>query len=233
MEDWPRTNWKQERFSAEAAYEEEWLNYAASFKYLSNWVKYRANPFGDPNFPNNEVFALGRGSKTLHDRWRRARSRGTCYSATPHPFCYQMGRVFTYQLLLEQSISLLRDGGRCGLIIPSGIYSDAWSGPLRNLLLDNCRWEWLFGFENREGVFPIHRSYKFNPVIVEKGDKTKMIRTAFMRRKSRTGNRQRCTPHPILEHRSNVSAPRVAPSWKSSRNEILECWRKYTLTLHC
>ena len=36
--------------------------------------------------------------------------------------------------------------------------------------------------ENRDKIFPIHRSYKFNPVIVEKGGGTEAIRTAFMRR---------------------------------------------------
>jgi hypothetical protein len=51
------------------------------------------------------------------------------------------------------------------------------------LFLNRCRWEWLFGFENRDGIFEIHRSYKFNPVIIEKGGATEAIRTAFMRRK--------------------------------------------------
>ena len=32
-------------------------------------------------------------------------------------------------------------------------------------------------------MFPIHRSFKFNPVIVEKGGTTEAIRTTFMRRK--------------------------------------------------
>ena len=93
-----------------------------------------------------------------------------------------MGRIFTYQLFLEHSISLLHSRGRCGLIVPSGLYSDSWSRPLRGLLLDRCRWEWLFSIENRERIFPIHRSYKFNPVIVEKGGVTESIRAAFMRR---------------------------------------------------
>ena len=45
-----------------------------------------------------------------------------------------------------------------------------------------CQWEWLFGIENGAKIFPIHRSYKFNPVIVEKGGSTEAIQTAFMRR---------------------------------------------------
>ena len=178
-----KINWQREMFGKKGAYEGQWLNYAASFKYFANWIKNRADPFGDPDSPHSDVFPLGRGGRELHKRWRLARTHAACYVDADHPFRYQIGRIFTYQIFVEQSISLLRGRGRCGLIIPSGIYSDAWSQPLRGLLLERCRWEWLFGIENREGIFPIHRSYKFNPVIVEKGGTTTAIRTAFMRRK--------------------------------------------------
>ena len=70
-----------------------------------------------------------------------------------------------------------------GFVVPSGLYSDNGTGALRRLFIEQCRWEWLFGIENREGIFPIHKSYKFNPVIVSKGGTTEAIRTAFMRRK--------------------------------------------------
>ncbi len=73
-------------------------------------------------------------------------------------------------------------GGRLGFLVPSGLYSDHGTGALRGLFLERCRWEWLFGVENRDRVFPIHRSYKFNPVVVEKGGATEVIRTVFMRR---------------------------------------------------
>ena len=69
-----------------------------------------------------------------------------------------------------------------GFVVPSGLYSDNGTAALRSLFLTRCRWEWLFGFENRQGLFPIHRSYKFNAVIVQKGGTTVAIRTAFMRR---------------------------------------------------
>ena len=73
-------------------------------------------------------------------------------------------------------------GGRLGFLVPSGLYSDHSTGALRDLFLERCRWEWLFGVENRDKVFPIHRSYKFNPVVVEKGGATEAIRAVFMRR---------------------------------------------------
>ena len=76
----------------------------------------------------------------------------------------------------------MRDGGRFGFLVPSGLYTDKGSTALRTLLLGKCRWEWLFGFENREGIFDIHRSFKFCPVIATKGGETRAIRAAFMHR---------------------------------------------------
>ena len=172
-------------FQADQESEKQWLDYTARFNDLAHWVGNVVNPFGDPagrTGNQKTVFSLGAGSSALHDRWRSGRARESGYADAEHPFRFQMGRIFTYKLFLEQSMVLIKDGGRCGCIIPSGLYSDFWSRPLRDFLLDRCRWEWLFGIENRDRVFPIHRSYKFNPVIVEKGGETAAIRTAFMRR---------------------------------------------------
>ena len=67
-------------------------------------------------------------------------------------------------------------------MVPSGLYSDNGTGALRRLFLEGCQWEWLFGFENRDKLFPIDSRFKFNLVIVQKGGSTAAIRTAFMRR---------------------------------------------------
>ena len=66
------------------------------------------------------------------------------------------------------------------MIVPSGIYSDQGSTALRTLFLEHSSWEWLFSFENRDGIFAIHRSFKFNPLIVQKGGRTESVRTGFM-----------------------------------------------------
>ena len=112
---------------------------------------------------------------------RPATVRG--FADPSHPFRHQgSADVNLYKLFLEAAHGLLRPGGRLGFVVPSGLYSDNGTGALRRLFIEHCRWEWLFGIENREGIFPIHRSYKFNPVIIEKGDATEAIRTVFMRR---------------------------------------------------
>ena len=149
---------------------------------------YAASPYGDPeeNDKSQDRFSVVRGNRNteLHDRWRRARARSSGFGDPAHPFRHQgSADLNLYKLFLEAAHALLRHGGRLGFVVPSGLYSDNGTGALRRLFIERCRWEWLFGIENRDKVFPIHRSYKFNPVLVEKGGATKTIRTAFMRRK--------------------------------------------------
>ena len=129
---------------------------------------------------------------------------------------------------LEAAHALLRGGGRLGFIIPSGLYSDNGTGALRRLFLERCRWEWLFGIENRDKVFPIHRSYKFNPVIVEKGGATEAIRTTFMRRNLDDSERAEELSRLIPRRRSNGSVPGAGPFLKSSRSAIWRFWRRST-----
>ena len=88
----------------------------------------------------------------------------------------------SYKLFVERGHALLREGGRLGLIVPSGLYTDKGSAALRELLLDRCNWEWLFAFENRDEIFAIHRSFKFAAIVVEKGGRTDAIQAGFMRR---------------------------------------------------
>ena len=170
-----------ELFEAIQHLERNWLDYLAGFKNLANWYANRSNPSGDPA-EGPGAYPMGKGGKEFHTAWRQVRARSLGYSDNRHPYRHQMGRLFTYKLFMEQYISLLRVGGRCGVIVPSGIYSDAWSQPLRDMLIRDCQWEYLFGIENRDRVFPIHRSFKFNPIIVQKGGTTLAIRAAFMRR---------------------------------------------------
>ncbi|MYI96618.1 MAG: hypothetical protein F4075_06895 [Acidobacteria bacterium] len=169
----------------DVAVERQWLEYNSKFAYDSNWMRYAGSPFGDPTNAKKtqDRFAVSRGTKdsALHDRWRQARSRSLSFSDTEHPFVHRgTGKAYTYKLFLEQAHALCRDRGRLGFLVPSGLYSDHGTGALRTLLLDRCRWEWLFNFENSESIFPIHRSYKFNPIVAEKGGTTETIRTAFM-----------------------------------------------------
>src|SRR6185436_20912191 len=79
------------------------------------------------------------------------------------------GKLQTYRLFTEQAVTLLRPGGRLGLLLPASLWFDRGARPVRELLLDQCRWEWLFAFENRHALFPIDCRYRFGAVIAEKG----------------------------------------------------------------
>jgi len=76
----------------------------------------------------------------------------------PHQY---KGDINLYKLFLERFFWLIREGGRMSIIVPSGLYTDEGCKELRKMFLENSRIEFLIGIENREGIFPIHRSFKF------------------------------------------------------------------------
>lgn len=87
-----------------------------------------------------------------------------------------------YCLFTEQCKNLLRKGGYCGIVIPSGIYTDLGTKQLRGMLFDENTITGLFGFENKKEIFEgVHRSFKFVVLSFEKGGKTKSFPAAFMR----------------------------------------------------
>ncbi len=175
--------------------EHGWVAYNANLKGMSNWAKYAGKPFGDrvtedkDGKKKHDLNLGGRGknsfesSAIVHKKWLLQRNKHKGFSDVSHPFLYQgSADINTYKLFLELSHSLLKKNGRLGMIVPSGIYSDRGTSGLRRLFVDRCNWEWLFGFENKDGVFDIHRSFKFCAVVIEKGGQTSQIFTAFMRR---------------------------------------------------
>jgi hypothetical protein len=63
----------------------------------------------------------------------------------------------------------LRPGGECGIVIPSGIYTDLGAKGLRDLLFEHTQIQGLFCFENRKEIFEgVHRSFKFVVLTFEK-----------------------------------------------------------------
>lgn len=177
---------QQDYFESDSTIETSWLGYCAKLKALSNWCKYAAYPFGDDDRLDKK-YSLSRKkaeAEQLASQWRKRRQKRTGYSDPTHPFCYQgSADINTYKMFLELGYALLRDGGQLGLIVPSGVYTDKGSASLRKLFLDHSQWQWLFGFENRDGIFDIHRSFKFCPVIVQKGGSTTAIKATFMERR--------------------------------------------------
>jgi len=90
--------------------------------------------------------------------------------------------VNLYKLFVEQCFNLLAPGGECGIVIPSGIYTDLGPKQLREMLFGETEITGLFGFENRKEIFEgVHRSYKFVVLTFRKGGISKTFPAAFMR----------------------------------------------------
>jgi Eco57I restriction-modification methylase len=82
------------------------------------------------------------------------------------------GHSNLYQLFLERALSLVREGGRIGMVLPSGFATDHGSACLRHALLERTAVDTFSGLENRDGVFPIHRGLKFLLITATAGGQT-------------------------------------------------------------
>lgn len=87
-----------------------------------------------------------------------------------------------YKLFIEQCFNLLRPGGQCGIVVPSGIYTDLGAKQLREMLFGQAGITGLFGFENRKLIFEgVDVRYKFVVLTFSKGGETATFPAAFMR----------------------------------------------------
>lgn len=77
------------------------------------------------------------------------------------------GDVNTYALFTEHFLNLTRDGGCAGVIVPTGIATDATTAPFFGHLVSARRLARLFDFENSGPLFPgVHRSFKFSLLTI-------------------------------------------------------------------
>ncbi len=96
------------------------------------------------------------------------------------------GDLNLYKLFIERIYHILKLFGYCGLVVPSGVHTDAGTKGLRRLLFESNRVSKLYCFENRKGIFPsIHKSFKFDLLIFQKGGKTKDFPAVFMRKEQK------------------------------------------------
>jgi hypothetical protein len=167
-----------EYFRERDAVEDEWSRYNARFNALANWTKEVAFPFGLEAGDGASLPGVDRG---LAEAWKRRRDQRLSFSDRGHPYRYQGGgKPYTYKLFLEGALALLRQGGRLGFLVPSGLYTDNGSEELRARFLDHCAWTHLYAFQNERFVFDgIHHSFKMAAVQISKGGLTTALRTRF------------------------------------------------------
>jgi hypothetical protein len=87
--------------------------------------------------------------------------------------------VNRYQLFVERALQIVRPGGRIGLVLPSGIVSDAGSAPLRRHVFARADVDTVVGLDNRAGIFPIHRSVRFVLLTATTGRPTERTSCRF------------------------------------------------------
>ena len=72
------------------------------------------------------------------------------------------GRVNTYALFAERFTQLTAPDGRAGVIVPTGIATDATTQYFFRDLIETSRLSSLLSFENEEKIFPsVHHAFKF------------------------------------------------------------------------
>jgi hypothetical protein len=163
-----------ELFDSVPGLAEAWDEYNAQFKALANWARNAADPF-------DLTLARGKDGSALASAWARQRQRRTGYADSSHPFrLIGSGKLNAYKLFYEVSWDLLREEGRIGVILPTGIYSDFGTKDLRETLLYKGRIDFLYAFQNEKRVFSAaHHSFKQVAMIAAKGDRTTAFRTRF------------------------------------------------------
>ena len=74
-----------------------------------------------------------------------------------------------YKVFIEKAYTILRSGGECGFVVPSGLNTDQGCSGLRRLLFEQSNVREIIMFENRRRLFPsVDMRYKFDSIIFEK-----------------------------------------------------------------
>ncbi len=136
------------------------------------------------------------------------------------------GDLNLYKLFLERSFNLLKREGYLGMVIPSAIYTDLGARELRKMLFQESRLQFLFSFENREGIFGIHKSYKVVLLVTKKElpSKDHVFKVAFcIGSRPRSLKKTKLSPEVIA---SGGYAPK-----KEELLELLAYLMKYGMTM--
>ncbi|KQC08642.1 MAG: hypothetical protein APR55_00555 [Methanolinea sp. SDB] len=112
-----------------------------------------------------KISALKQSNPTLYAEFLAAKRASECESL----FLRTSGRfpltgkgdINTYTVFAEHARSALSPIGHAGIIVPTGIATDATTAAFFGDLVEKASLVSLYDFENKEGIFPIHRSFKF------------------------------------------------------------------------
>ncbi len=103
-------------------------------------------------------------------RWQRARVGNRSTGGDPD----------LWKLFMERCAYLVREGGEVGLLVPSAFHTNASAAGVRQLYLRRMALRVCYSFDNRSGLFDIHRSFKFDAILARRdGSGTRAFRCAF------------------------------------------------------
>jgi hypothetical protein len=102
------------------------------------------------------IFAQYQTDKRIFDAMNEFAREGGRFDLTAR------GKVNTYGLFAEHFLNLANPRGGAGVIVPTGIATDATTAPFFGHLVSSQRLAGLVDFENSQPLFPgVHRSFKF------------------------------------------------------------------------
>ena len=112
--------------------------------------------------PPWEMLRGDRGDERGRAAARAAASKLAGFARTSGTYlCPGDGHANLFQLFVGRALGLVRDGGRLGLVLPWGFAVDHGCAALRRHIFDRTSVDTFASLDNRDGVFPIHRSLKF------------------------------------------------------------------------
>ncbi|SFP87248.1 hypothetical protein SAMN04488047_11560 [Tranquillimonas alkanivorans] len=170
----------------------------------------------EPGTPEQQLHAaFWQAKRTAEAASEFARAEGGRYPLTGR------GDVNTYALFAEHFARSVNPYGRAGVIVPTGIATDATTAPFFGWLVEERRLVRLLDFENSAPIFPgVHRSFKF--ALLTLGSNVDETRFAFyLTDPSQLAHRERSfvlTPEQIARINPNT---KTAPVFRSRRDAEL------------
>ena len=130
--------------------------------------------------------------KTVRDAWLAYESRFphmSAYFRTAPEYSFQSAIVGgkktgsdmnLYKLFTERCFALLREGGHCGIVVPSSLYKDMGATGLRNMLFDHAQVDTIISLSNERFIFEeVDHRVCFAFLNFTKGGETEKLRATF------------------------------------------------------
>jgi hypothetical protein len=138
--------------------------------------------------------ALGTRERTLYEDFQSAKRAAEASSVFARISAENCGRfpltgrgdVNTYALFAELFARLISTRGRAGLIVPTGIATDATTSVFFGTLVDSGRLASLLSFENEEFIFPsVHHAFRFALLTIRSAHEQSAPEFVFFARQPR------------------------------------------------